>query len=392
MIFRYLNHGNLEQPRPVKEKDILYTTLEGVVGDVSSGDILPNSEIEILKDNKTFKRIVTDKYGAFKVNPIPVGYYSLIIKNKGFHSVTQNIHLPAFENRFLEIGLKDQKNSLVTKAEISAKPVRGVVGLVAQTSGVSMSDLGTIIKVNGGRSDQTVYFVDGVKTMGTPNLSNRADFKYKERIHIQNQVNEEQLTTQYELKSPHDILSNGEEYTLRIKTVEIPAEYEYLVFAREEPAAYLKGKIADITQYNLFTGQANIYFQGQYVGQTILDTKHVSDTMSLFLGKDKDIVVERKQFTKVNSNTFMTNGKTRSDLDINVIVKNKKHQLVNLVVVEQYPITKHKEVAIALSEYEGASHDEKTGKLEWKLTLSPGQEHEFNYKYSTKHPDYIHVN
>ncbi len=385
--FPELDPWYLEEPRLQKEKSMVYTSLEGVVGNVTNGDILPFSEIEVLHANKTYKRIVTDAYGRFKINPIPVGTYSLIVKNRGFHTTSESIYLSDNETNFLEVGLKDETTMLVTKADITPKPVRGVTGLVAQAAGISSSDIGEVLVVHGGRSSQSAYFVDGVK------LSSSSDRKrdVKQQIHIKNQVNEHQLNTQYELESPHDILSNGEEYTLRIKTVEIPTTYEYMVFAKEESSAFLKGEIIHMNAYNLFSGKANIYFKGEYVGQTMLDSRTLSDTTSLFLGKDKDIIVERTQRIITNKNMFMTNGKTKSDLDVLVTVKNNKTQPVNIIVVEQYPLTKQKEILISVTEAEGATNHEEIGKLEWKSILNPNEKQEFKYQYLTKYPSYINV-
>lgn len=377
----------LEDTRKVKKEMVYYTSIEGVVGNSNTGDILPFSEVEILKGNKPYKRVVTDKYGAFKVHPIPAGPYTIIIKNAGFSTVTKSVELPKFERYVFEIGLKEQVEGLViTKADIAAKPVRGVAGLRAQTAGIAQADQGSALSVRGGRSTQTVYFVDGVKVLGNPGPIDRVT----EIIHINNQINENQLNSQYELEAPHQILSNGEEYTLRIKTIEIPVTYEHVVFAKEDQHAYLKGNLVKLNAYNLFTGKANIYFKGAYVGQTILDVRNLSDTTALFLGIDNDVVVERTKHVKIHENQF--NNKVKSDLDITVSVKNNKQQPINLVVIEQYPITKHKEVLIAILEAEGAENDKRIGKLKWKLNMNANQKQMFNYKYVTKHFKTIVVN
>lgn len=382
----------LEQPRPIKQKQTIYTVLEGVVGDATSGDILAYSEIEVKHNDKVFKRLVTDEYGVFKINPIPIGRYTIVVKNKGFHDVTKHVDLSIYETKFLEIGLTDDKKQLITLEDVEAKPIRGVSGLVAQTAGIAQADQSASLTVRGGRSAGTVYFVDGVKVLGTPNISNMntVEYDFKEKRHINSQINQEQLNTQYELESFHQILSNGEENTIRIKTLELPTTYEYMVFAKEDPAAYLKGKILNMNTYSLLSGRANIYFKGEYVGQTHLNTQNLSDTTSLFLGKDNDIQVERIQRVKIN-NKFKTIGKTRSDLDVVVSVKNNKTNEIDLVVVEQYPITKYKEILINVTEAEGAKNDEKMGRLEWKLKLQPNDKQDVNYKYTIKHPDAITI-
>lgn len=372
----------IEEPRKPKNRPKFYTTLEGIVGDATNGEILSYTEIEILVNNKAFKSIVTDQFGVFKINPIPEGSYAIVAKNKGYTTVRRNLKLEKNKTNSIEIGLVQLNNGLVRQSDIAIKPIRNIAGVHAKSAGVAQDDNGQVLNIRGGRNDKMVYFVDGVRVLGTPNIYQNI----KEKIHIPNTLNEHQLNKHYKLKSPHQIRSNGEEYTLRIKTVDIPVEYEYYVLAKENPCAFLKGEIINFNSYHLFNGNANIYLKGEYVGQTVINSKLISDTTSLFLGKDNDITVERLQHVKKNKSKYMNNGKVKSDVNIQITIKNHKNKPINLVVADQYPISKHKEINTVVLFAEGAQNNKKTGMVKWTTLMNPHQKKEFNYNYIAKYP------
>ena len=45
----------------------------------------------------------------------------------------------------------------------------------------------------------------------------------------------------------------------------------------------------------LLEGEANIFFEGTFVGISLLDVRLASDTLQLSLGKDKNVIVNRKK-------------------------------------------------------------------------------------------------
>lgn len=140
----------------------------------------------------------TDFDGKYIISPLSPGTYNVEISYIGY--ATQNftgvtispskstqlnvklaedngllgevvIETTAYENPLID---PDKTGDVVTIEDIAAKPVRGVSGLVAQTASIAQADQGAELTVRGGRAEQTVYFVDGVKVLGTPNISNSA--------------------------------------------------------------------------------------------------------------------------------------------------------------------------------------------------------------------------
>ena len=74
---------------------------------------------------------------------------------------------------------------------------------------------------------------------------------------------------------------------------ELNAGYEYYTAPKMSESAYLTAKITNWQELNLLPGEANLFFEGTFLGKSLLDVAKAGDTLSLSLGKDKGVVVKR---------------------------------------------------------------------------------------------------
>ncbi len=90
------------------------------------------------------------------------------------------------------------QGSIVTGDEIRNLPTRNINGLAATSAGVGSSDNGKNLNIRGGRTDQTVYYIDGVAVRGnlTPEQTNPSgeDYALIKENEFQN-ANESPLST-----------------------------------------------------------------------------------------------------------------------------------------------------------------------------------------------------
>ncbi|OYQ38440.1 hypothetical protein CHX27_14880, partial [Flavobacterium aurantiibacter] len=94
-----------------------------------------------------------------------------------------------------------------------------------------------------------------------------------------------------------------------------------------DKAAYLNAEIRDWQNYNLLPGAVNLYFEGTYLGQSFLNVEQASDTLSVSLGRDKAIVIDRVKRQDFTKKQFLSSNKTeRNGFDISV--KNNKKQAI----------------------------------------------------------------
>ena len=99
-------------------------------------------------------------------------------------------------------------------------------------------------------------------------------------------IQENQLNISFDIDIPYDILSNGKAHSVALKEISLPATYKYYAAPRVEKEAFLLAEISDYSKYNLLPGEANIIFEGMYVGKTAINPNQTSDTLNLSMGRD----------------------------------------------------------------------------------------------------------
>ncbi|MDH5399275.1 MAG: mucoidy inhibitor MuiA family protein [Cyclobacteriaceae bacterium] len=196
---------------------------------------------------------------------------------------------------------------------------------------------------------------------------------------------ENQTTVEFEIETPYSIKSNGEKLGVELNEYDIETHYEYYAVPKIDKDAFLMARIINWDQYNLLEGEANLYFEDSYVGRTILDAKSLSDTLSISLGRDKNIVIGRKkmeEFSKrrtVGMNKLDTRG-------FEIMVRNKKSQAITLHLLDQVPVSAISDIAITPLKLSGGKLNEQTGEVTWELKLEGQQQKDLELKYEVKYP------
>ena len=208
----------------------------------------------------------------------------------------------------------------------------------------------------------------------------------EEEVMIPNvEVVDNTTTMEFQIEEKYDIPSNGKAYVVNIQQHSLPASYEYYVAPKLDRDAFLTALITDWEQYNLLSGMANLYFEGTYIGKSLLNVAETGDTLPISLGRDKNIIVERTREKQYSDKQFIGNKKTET-IGWTIALRNKKKQQLKLVVEDQYPLSTNDEIEVKLEAHKGAKVDEASGKLTWELELKPGEEKELEFRYSVKYP------
>jgi uncharacterized protein (TIGR02231 family) len=198
------------------------------------------------------------------------------------------------------------------------------------------------------------------------------------------------INTQFEINLRYDIPSDGVARHVRVQQSRLPATFEYVSLPRLSEAAYLTARITDWEEFNLIPGEANLFLLNTYVGKTVLDPNSAIDTMTLFFGKDDQIVIDRN---KVNSGTkkqFLGSTKTESFTFVTTL-RNAKTSSVTINIIDQVPVSANKDIEVELKDKGKAQYDPATGKLTWLLILQPGESQSVQFEYTVKYPKNIVV-
>ncbi|WP_395044742.1 DUF4139 domain-containing protein [Flavobacterium sp.] len=198
-------------------------------------------------------------------------------------------------------------------------------------------------------------------------------------------VNENQLNVSFDIDIPYDILSNGKIHSVALKEIKLPATYKYYAAPRVEKEAFLLAEINDYSKYNLLPGEANIIFEGMYVGKTMINPNQTADTLNLSMGRDKKISIKREKVVDKSGTKFLSSYKEQV-FTYDLTVRNNKKEEVFLLLKDQYPLSTDKEVTIELLENGNAKVNTETGILTWELKLTPNETKKIRISYKVKYP------
>jgi uncharacterized protein (TIGR02231 family) len=193
------------------------------------------------------------------------------------------------------------------------------------------------------------------------------------------------LNTEFDISLPYTVSSSSKPTVVDIKTYDMKSEYNYSVAPKLDPDAFLIAKATGWEEYNLLPGEANIFFEGTFVGKSFIDPTTIQDTLSVSLGRDKRIVVKREKVKDLTSRNFI--GSTRKEhYAWEISLRNTKTEAVKIIVEDQIPVSQNTQIEVAVLELGGAQYNKQTGKLIWELELKPNETRKVSYKFEVKYP------
>ncbi|MBS7232556.1 DUF4139 domain-containing protein [Flavobacterium psychroterrae] len=198
-------------------------------------------------------------------------------------------------------------------------------------------------------------------------------------------VEENQLNVSFDIDIPYDILSNGKVHSVSLKEIKLPASYKYYAAPRVENEAFLLAEIADYSKYNLLRGEANIIFEGMYVGKTFIEPNQTSDTLNLSMGRDKKVSIKREKVADKSGTKFLSSKKEQT-FTYDITVRNNKKENIELLLKDQYPLTTNKEIEVELLQSDSAKVNTETGILTWQLQMKPNEVKKFRISYRVRYP------
>ena len=198
-------------------------------------------------------------------------------------------------------------------------------------------------------------------------------------------INENQLNISFDIDIPYDILSNGKAHSVALKDLKLPATYKYYAVPKVEKEAFLLAEISEYSKFNLLPGEANIIFEGMYVGKTMINPNQTSDTLNLSMGRDKKIAIKREKIADKSGTKFLSGYKEQT-FTYDITVKNNKKEAIEMLLKDQYPISTDKEITIELLDNGKAKVNAETGILTWDVKLNAGETKKYRISYKVKYP------
>lgn len=190
---------------------------------------------------------------------------------------------------------------------------------------------------------------------------------------------------EYSIEIPYSLPSDGKNYLLVVKNERIKSQYKYFSVPKIDKDVFLVARLTGWEDLNLLEAKSNIYFEGTYIGETFINPSVLADTLEISLGRDKNIIVQRKKLKDKEKEQIVGNTIIKT-VTMEISIRNNKNSSVELTVEDQIPVTNEKDIKITfIGDNFSGIYNENTGMLKWNINLKPKENRVLTFSYSIKY-------
>jgi uncharacterized protein (TIGR02231 family) len=155
--------------------------------------------------------------------------------------------------------------------------------------------------------------------------------------------------------------------------------------------AYLRATVSNSSSLLLLPGPARIFRDGEFVGETVLETVASGEEFELQLGVDDEIRIERELRRRGTSKAVI--GGTRTvDVAYEITVRNHRQAKARVAVHDHIPVSTDGDIKVRLRETTPApAEQDELGELTWDVSLDRGKEATIRYRFTVEHPAQVNV-
>lgn len=199
------------------------------------------------------------------------------------------------------------------------------------------------------------------------------------------QVVEGAVNTEFIIELPYSIPSDGKPHLVSIQENQLTAEYSHFSVPKLDKDAFLLAKISGWDALNLLPGNANVFFEGSYVGQSFIDPNNTEDTLDISLGRDKKIVITREKKKDFSDDKVIGNIRVKTFV-YEITVRNTQKDSVLLVIEDQIPLSQNKDIEVKLKDSSPGEYIETNGKIKWSINLGRSETIKKQFSFTVKYP------
>jgi len=227
--------------------------------------------------------------------------------------------------------------------------------------------------------------VSGSLRSNAPEMTadNAEDYKAKDAAYFTSTI-QTMTNVEYEIKLKYSIPSDGKTHSVAVLTKDIPTEYDHFSVPKMDKQVYLLARLSGWSDLDLLPANASIYYNGTYVGETVVNPATIQDTMDIAMGTDRSILVTRKKITEESKVRFV-NEKALKTIEYEITIRNNKQGKVNLCLEDHIPISQQQDIKVKIIDDGGAAYSENTGMLTWDFDLGSKETKKIRFSYSVEY-------
>ncbi|QQQ29931.1 DUF4139 domain-containing protein [Chryseobacterium indoltheticum] len=203
-------------------------------------------------------------------------------------------------------------------------------------------------------------------------------------------VSDNQMNILYELNYNQTIISQEKEQYVILDKKNVEANYKYHTVPKLNNQVFLMAFVKNWQNLNLISGEANIYFEDNYIGKTNITSNYVKDEFPISLGVDERIVVKRiKLEDKTAQKSFNSNKWETESYEISI--RNNTKENIELEILDQIPLSENQKITVKTLNIGDGNYDDKTGSILWNRKINSGAAEKINFSYEVKYPKEMQI-
>ena len=202
----------------------------------------------------------------------------------------------------------------------------------------------------------------------------------------------------YRLPHPTTLKTDGSEYKLPVATQALKGNFEYSAYPKSSPYAYLVSRVINAKDQQLLGGRANIFLEGDFVGQSNIKAVGPSEEFDLYLGVDENVKIKRQLLEKKIDDVVIANipsSNRKVIYKFKLTVENYKDKKIKVSLFEAMPVSENEKIRVNITNVSLAPKDKewknKKGIWRWELELESKAKQEIFYTYSVECPRDINI-
>ncbi len=190
----------------------------------------------------------------------------------------------------------------------------------------------------------------------------------------------------YEIAGTSTVESDGASHKYFLGHTMPQTSLNYLAVPRHTDAVFRQLKAINAGAAPLLAGQANLFYNDEFIGKTDLQYTPADGEMKLLLGIEERIEVTRELQRRDVDKKFLKDERI-VHFGYEIKLKNLLAEAAAVELRDQLPLARHEQIQVRMDESTPApSEKSKMNILQWNLSLEPDSETIVRYEYTVQHP------
>ncbi len=205
-------------------------------------------------------------------------------------------------------------------------------------------------------------------------------------------IEETNLNFSFIMDTPYTILSDAKNNEIALRQLNLEASFKYKAIPKLTSQVFLTAFVDDWEDKKLLRGNMNLYFEGAYIGKSLLDPSVLKDSMQISLGIDSNIKINRTRTKYYTKKKFIADKKN-TEIIYTINLKNNKNSAIEIEIWDQIPVSVQKAIKVIPKSISADFNlNENNGIGYWNMTLPPKSQEELTIGFVLKYPQHYHFN